>query len=120
MGAWVQTCPGCLRRARDLEAPEPTAKSVVASEGYRRQLEDPQHSPLANEFLCRAMLDEAEGAPNAAAQSPLNAAWACDDDRNDEAARRCRGRAAGTSWARRPRVERSRPRSASWPRWPPT
>jgi hypothetical protein len=94
MSAWIQVCPGCLRCVGDLEAPEPTAWTVVGSEAYRRQLDDPAQSSLANQFACRAMLDEASDAPFQAAVNLLRAAWVCDDGGNEEGARRCRGRAA--------------------------
>jgi hypothetical protein len=66
----------------------------VSSDAYRRQLEDTEQSSLANQFLCRAMLDEAAGAGYDAARHILNAAWVCDDDGREDAARRCRSRAA--------------------------
>ena len=110
----VQRCPSCGYRASNLEEASAEAGSVVESDGYRRQAQDPRFTPLANDFLCLAMLHEASGDRASAGLATLRAAWACDDAGNEEAADTVRGltadhlRAAqpeGARFARDPATE---------------
>ncbi len=89
----IQRCPACGYCAPDVSEGPDEAAAVVAREDYRAQLDDPSRPPLANAFLCWSQIQEAAGAYAEAGWAALKAAWACDDEGAEEAARRCRTRA---------------------------
>jgi uncharacterized protein (DUF2225 family) len=92
----VQQCPNCGYCAVDVSTPleSEAAKKLLSSDGYQSQLYHADFPELANQFVCLALLLEAEGNLNATAWAYLSAAWACDDEGNDVLARHCRVRAA--------------------------
>jgi len=90
---WVQQCPSCGYCAADISESPPGVAGVVATEGYRSQLEDASYPALAKSFLCSALIAEHEGDFSAAGWSALHAAWACDDAGDDAAASNCRSQA---------------------------
>ncbi|MCK9297776.1 MAG: DUF2225 domain-containing protein [Methanoculleus sp.] len=92
--AWVKRCPSCGYCAPDPgKAPEGVA-DVVKLPRYRWQLDSRKFPKIANTFLCWSIIQEDLGTPAQAAWASLHAAWICDDEGEDVAARVCRTRAA--------------------------
>jgi hypothetical protein len=94
MRTWVQRCPKCGYCASDVSAPRPEAAAVVSTREYKRQLADPEFPPLANSFLCKALIESACGEYSAEAWALIHAAWVCDDSGHLDQAAVCRQRAA--------------------------
>ncbi len=92
----VHQCPDCGYCAADVSELRPGAESVVKSAEYRRQLHDKRYDGLANSFLCKAMIERADGDYAAAAWALIHAAWACDDEGRATASVTCRSSAANT------------------------
>lgn len=92
----VQQCPNCGYCAADISIPleSEEAQNLVSSDGYQSQLHHADFPELANQFICLALLLEAEGDLYQKAWVYLSAAWACDDEGNDVSARHCRVSAA--------------------------
>jgi len=93
MRTWVQQCPNCGYCASEVAAPRPEARAVVGTLEYKRQLDDPAFPPLANSFLCKALIESACGEYSAEAWAFIHAAWVCDDSDHLEQAIACRQRA---------------------------
>lgn len=91
--AWVQRCPECGYCASDVRKAPSQAADVVHSTEYERQLSDSTCPKLANDFLCKALIDDRSGDCAAAAWALIHAAWACDDAMKPEPARMCRSKA---------------------------
>jgi tetratricopeptide (TPR) repeat protein len=89
----VHRCPSCGCCARDLSKVPGSARSLIDSTEYRAQLTHVDFPELANMFACYAMILEAEGDYPGATWARINAAWACDDTRQAEAAIQCRNEA---------------------------
>lgn len=95
----VWRCPECgFAEAPKiyLQEREPVGDYVAAlvrSHAYRAQLEDESLPHLARSWLCRAMVEGAEGRLVRAGWSALCGAWACDDLGDEGPARHCRLRA---------------------------
>jgi len=89
----VQKCPACGFCAADIEDGDEDLQEIVGGTDYRQQLADPSSPPLANWFLCQAIVLEETGNEQAAAWRAVNAAWACDDEGAAEPAARARLRA---------------------------
>jgi hypothetical protein len=79
MEYWVHECGECGFVAGDLEKSAPTDKETVASAGYVAALRSASPAPLANQFVCRSLLDEAAGDLASAGWRRLHAAWVSDD-----------------------------------------
>lgn len=96
LGYDVQQCPNCGYCAADISIPleSDVAQNLVLSDGYQSQLHHADFPELAKQFICLALLAEAEGDLQATAWAYLRAAWACDDDGQDAQASHCRARAA--------------------------
>lgn len=100
MSYWVHRCPRCgyvadadsKVEAADLPESAGELVALVHSEEYRAQLRDSEFPETAQDLLCRASLVERLGRPTGAGWHALQAAWACDDERSEGAARRCRER----------------------------
>jgi len=90
---WVERCPSCGYCAKDLSEAEEGASEVVQTARYRSQLDDEEYPQLANSFLCLSLIQEHMGSYAKAGWSSVHAAWACDDEKCRDAARRCRMRA---------------------------
>ena len=86
---WIMTCRGCDAAAPDLARLPASAKTVVASEDYRAL------SEVAAAFLRWAMILQAAGEREEAAQAVLEAAWMLDDSGTAGEATLLRWRAAG-------------------------
>jgi hypothetical protein len=91
---WVHRCPDCGYCASRLDEGEANLREFLRGRGYQAQLTDSQAPRLAASFLCRSMIDEANGNLAEATWALIHAAWACDDADNEVAARACRGKAA--------------------------
>lgn len=91
---WVQRCPDCGYCATDISEAPAQAEAVIYSSEYIQQLKDETYPDLANNFLCKSLIDKASGDYAAAAWSVIYAAWACDDAKKAKAARKCRVKAA--------------------------
>ncbi|MDV2481354.1 DUF2225 domain-containing protein [Methanoculleus sp. Wushi-C6] len=92
--AWVKRCPSCGYAAPDPGRPLDRAADVVKLPRYRWQLDNRKFPAIANTFLCWSIVQEDLGSPAQAAWASLHAAWICDDEGEDVAARVCRKRAA--------------------------
>ncbi len=105
MGTWLQQCPHCHFVNSDLNEPLATADQLLASEAYRKLINDAGIPELAKRFACYALL--VEGAdPMGAAEATLRAAWACDDADDRERAARFRSQSADYVLAKLPVVDR--------------
>jgi hypothetical protein len=89
----VQECPSCGYCSENIAIPPTTALPVLSSAAYVEQHRNPAFPQLANRFLCCAMLHEALEEFAKAGWAATRAAWACDDEGNDAAARTCREKA---------------------------
>jgi hypothetical protein len=86
MRLWVHECEECGYVAPELGAAADGAARIVASADYRAELGNASRTKLANQFVCRALLDVAAGDLVTAGWRRLHAAWACDDaDLGEEA-----------------------------------
>ena len=85
---WLQQCPHCGYCAPDLKE-KTQERAIVKSRAYQSMLNESPFPPIARKFLARAMLVDAAD-PAAAADSLLNAAWACDDRLSQDLATECR------------------------------
>lgn len=92
----VQACPHCGYCMPCLSEPVPDISALLGTNSYREQLESKDYPELANRFLCSALVFESLGRPNEAGWACIHAAWACDDARNNDAAKKCRLRAEQT------------------------
>jgi len=93
MFAWVQRCPKCGYCASDISEDSEVAQDVVTGGGYLSQLNDPAFPKLANEFLCKALVDQAKQDYGSATWSMIHAAWVCDDSEHADQAMICRRKA---------------------------
>lgn len=80
MDMWVHECESCGFVAAELATVRPTDAAIVATSGYRAELENAGRSRLANRFVCLSMLDESAGDLMSAGWQRLHAAWECDDN----------------------------------------
>lgn len=94
ISAEVQQCPDCGYCAEKISAGSKKAPAIVKSQAYRKQLKNNEYAPLANRFLCKAMIEKADGNLANAAWSYVYAAWACDDNGNNKKASKARITAA--------------------------
>ena len=94
MPMWVQRCPGCGYCSSDISYADKGVKEIVESDEYQTQLSDPAFPELADTFLCKAIIDEAQESHSLAGWDCLHAAWVC-DDAGSESASTCRLRAIG-------------------------
>ncbi len=92
--AWVKRFPDCGYCASDVSASLSGSSSLVSSDEYLTQLNDPTYPELANSFLCHALLARESGGLVAAALATMHAAWVCDDSEHPDQARSCRKQAA--------------------------
>jgi hypothetical protein len=93
MFAWLQRCPHCGYCAGDISDPDPQARAIVRSPGYRKLLAQHPNAPFIATALCRAHLLAAEKKYGEAVWPLLYAAWEADDARKREDARTIRKRA---------------------------
>jgi hypothetical protein len=91
--AQVQRCPHCNYCAADISETTPDPSGCVQSEAYQNQLKSTEYPNLANAFLCSALVLQSIGRYAPAGWASIKAAWACDDAKNDAAAKRCRSQA---------------------------
>ncbi len=89
----IQRCPSCSYCAPDISKGSAKAREVIQSQAYCEQFESPDYPALANSFLCQSMISEKDGDFSSAGWASLKAAWACDDQDNNDGAKRCRLRA---------------------------
>jgi hypothetical protein len=87
---WVQRCPHCGYCASNIEEASEGAGAIIRSREYRLQLFNDQYPKLANSFLCKAMLEKVKGDLPRAIWTTIHAAWACDDSKYHESAKKCR------------------------------
>ena len=86
----IQKCPECGYCAPDISKGESITKDIVESNSYQDQLHDTSYPELANSFLCYSLLLNSEGKYTNAAWACIRAAWVCDDDNNQESAKKSR------------------------------
>ena len=86
MEYWVQQCAGCGFVSSTLAESTETDREIVRSSAYVAELKSQARPPLANLFVCRAILDGVGGDLVGAGKCRLYAAWVCDDaERMDQA-----------------------------------
>ncbi|MBN1147558.1 MAG: hypothetical protein JXA78_09890 [Anaerolineales bacterium] len=90
---WIQCCPSCGYCAPQVSVGPEEAREIVRSNAYLKQLGDPSYPPLADHFLCWAMIQEACGELADAGWACVHAAWACDDEGASMGASLCRMKA---------------------------
>jgi hypothetical protein len=93
MFTWVHRCPGCGYCAEDVSEEPPWCGDLLGFSGYVEQLNEKIFPELANNFLCKAFIDEDIEDYAAAAWDLIHAAWVCDDEAKAELARICRNEA---------------------------
>lgn len=97
VGQDVQRCEYCGYCAPRLSGPKglehDRAREFVQGEIYQGQLHNPHLSELANTHLAWALLCRHARQYEQAGRAALTAAWLCDDEGREEAARWCRERA---------------------------
>ncbi|MFC1560595.1 hypothetical protein ACFL3W_01475 [Pseudomonadota bacterium] len=95
ISAWVQRCPECGYCASMIsKAPAVQAVNIIYGFEYTRQLIDETYPEVANNFLCKSLIDEASSNYAAAVWALIHAAWVCDDVKKTKPARTCRIKAA--------------------------
>ncbi|MCP3167643.1 hypothetical protein [Myxococcus qinghaiensis] len=117
MDVWVQTCPACGYCAMTLTQAAPSARNVVQSEAYRTRLHHPGAPALLNQFMCLALLQDAEGLVRDSAQVRTHAAWVADDAGLEDLARRCRSEAADLLLNAPPLKHWERREEPDWQGW---
>ena len=93
---WLQDCPACGYAATDIARGEDGIDAVLASDAYRALagVAGDGAPRLISAFRRRAMIDDARGDPDGAANRLLQAAWVADDSGAAAAAIACRREAA--------------------------
>jgi hypothetical protein len=91
--AWIRACPHCGYAADRLDDIMPGAREFVLSAAYQGLARSRQGCLAARPFLAHAALLEHIGAYGDAGWCALQAAWVCDDQENETAARAARARA---------------------------
>jgi len=97
----IHACPSCHYCAQRLEQTpdkKDEIRAFIATPAYQDRFRNERVIPseVGRQFLCASMIQERVlGDLGRAAQYALRAAWACDDDREDAAARVCRQISAG-------------------------
>lgn len=94
MHAWVQTCPDCGYSASRVDKPTDVDKEWLASEAYRTCAGRNFASGLAADFYRCYMNAMCEFHEETAMLALVHAAWACDDEGDEEMAKKCRREAA--------------------------
>lgn len=97
--AQVSCCPTCGYCADDLSKSHDGVPELVAEDRYQAVLRTETYPPEARAFLCFALILERLHQWADAGWSSLHAAWICDDEGAEEAARLCRT-AALQRWKR--------------------
>ena len=86
----VQECPFCKYCYSDIQNISKLGEVTLLNPAYHSQITNKDCSTLTNQFLCKALIEEAEGNIIAAAWSNILAAWCCDDSGNHFQAKQCR------------------------------
>jgi hypothetical protein len=89
----IETCPACSYTSWEIVEATPAARDLVTTERYRSTAADATVTALAARFLAAALVAETDGRTAEAGWLALRAAWACDDDHDDNCAKACRERA---------------------------
>ena len=87
---WVQECPHCGYVAKDLSCKSFISQAFLEKEEYRSCDHKSFKTSLAKTFYRDYLINREIGSTNAAFQSALRAAWACDDVNDTENAIFCR------------------------------
>lgn len=87
---WVQECPHCGYVAKDLSCKSFISQEFLEKEEYLTCEHRSFKTRLAKTFYRDYLINREIGSTNAAFQSALRAAWACDDVRDSENATFCR------------------------------
>lgn len=93
INTWIQRCPNCGYCNSDITKEIKGSSEIIKSENYLGQLNDENYPDLANEFLCYSIINDVIGDYYEAGWASVKAAWICDDEQNEDAAKRCRKRA---------------------------
>ena len=94
MPYWVQKCPSCGYVASQISKPAPVTKEWLKTEKYTTCNGINFSSDLAKEFYQQYLISIQSKDTKTAFFALLHAAWACDDRRDEENAKDCRGKAA--------------------------
>lgn len=114
MDLWVQTCPQCGYCASDLSRGHESSRAMVRSPAYQEQLYAPGSLPLADRFLCAAMLCDASGRDVDATHHRLHAAWVAEDAGKSDLARQYRSAVADMLLRRREALRAWRTGDGDW------
>ncbi|MDD6278788.1 MAG: hypothetical protein PUA81_03235 [Oscillospiraceae bacterium] len=90
MKYWVMECPECGFCSDLLNKRIVCGREYLESEEYNNLGGLKPENELAAQFIKAALVFRQEGQLTDAVKEYLYAAWVCDDDKNDEAARSCR------------------------------
>ena len=91
MNLWVQECPACGYVSADISDAGNITKEFLKSKEYRKCDGIGFTSDLAARFYKYHKVNLAEDDIRGAAFALLHAAWACDDERDTDNAKLCRG-----------------------------
>lgn len=86
----IQKCPSCNYCFPAISEIVGNAEEVVKSDGYQKQLNDPNFPALADLFICSKIIFEKAKYYANAGWEIIHAAWACDDENLDQKAKECR------------------------------
>ncbi len=86
----VQRCPSCYYCAPDLSECDPNASHIIKSPGYETIVTNKSIPEVAASFLALSYENQQMKNFSESAWRAIEAAWICDDENNDEAARECR------------------------------
>lgn len=92
MHAWFQQCPNCQYVAVDLSQARDNTQELLASPRYQSLVNDSEIDPVARKFALCALLNEHDREIFSTAL--LRAAWVCDDQQRQLAAKSFRDEAA--------------------------
>ena len=90
MQLWSQQCRNCGYCASSINELMPYAEESVYTDTFQALRKLDKFPSLANKFICHAFIFENAGAYSEASRKYLEAAWVCDDLREDYLANECR------------------------------
>ena len=90
---WIQRCPSCGYCSSDLSICSDNVREILESEEYQDIINDKSIPDEAVSFLALSYEKQRSHQYSDSAWRAIHAAWICDDNGNDEAARKCRKKA---------------------------
>ncbi len=89
----IQRCTSCSYCSSDISKCDENSETLVKSSKYQSIVEDISFPRVASSFLAKSYENEINKQYVDAAWNVIHAAWICDDEQNNEAAKNCRKKA---------------------------